>query len=485
MAEPKTDLPDSAVDVSFQTPEAADQAMHLGIPTRIPIINITSETDRSKSIQSDKTEVQAQIATSIEQSRAPSKNGESPDGISSASLWCPATLRSHASLVEWNIVFCEFCKQSLSPPEKKEKSAEDNKEKVNEKEEKVNKEDKDKGGKEPDIIYKNKYLDTGNDILSVHTWHEQLDLERERQSINTVGSAKAVIEVISIVVTDAEREDFSWSDRNEVFQNIIKNPKVVVDEGGREIVVNSKPVIKALRKIITYYPDLQLIGQSLTLVPPYCVYYHHMEEIRAYQLTWTGANGHEARQKHPMEKRNDFTPCNEETYHHLSMLGDIMEKQEFETVTEEMSRYQRSPPVATYRMLWLLLKPGTTVYTNLGGSIDACVISSVSFDFAVGKPPEKYRVNLWYLDFDGVKLGRCPCHIDIWPFDGEREITHLDVIPSKYYDNKDDGEMRRRLESRGRKYFNLISGAQVDYEGETLGDQRRWVRFQVVIMLRH
>ncbi|ROW03607.1 hypothetical protein VPNG_07168 [Cytospora leucostoma] len=477
MEEPRTAVPDSAVDFNVQSSDDANKAMPPETPVQIPIIDVSSEPGRLNSTKTDKTEAQAGDAISSKESKISSANDGPPDGASSAPLWCPVTLRSHASLVEWGVSFCESCKQNLTPPEKK--LAEDNKDEK--------KEDNDEGKeevdkKDQDIAYKIKFLDEEGFIISVNTWHEQLDLDRERQSITKLGSAKPIIEVISVVRTDIAENDHSWNDRDGLFQDIIKDPNVTVDHGGREIVVNSRPILTALRRIITYYPGLQLIGQSFTLEPPYCVYYHHMQDIRAYQLTWTGADGYETRQKHPMEKRKGFTPCNEETYNHLNMLRDVMEEhQELETVTDEIDRYRRSPPVATYRMLWLLLKPGTTVYANLGGSLAACVISSVTFKVVVGKPPEKYRVNMWYLDFDGVKLGRCKCSIDVKPFDGEREITHLDVIPSKYYDNEDGGALRRRLVARGEKYFGLLSGAQVDYEGETLGDQRRWIQGRVII----
>ncbi|KAK7742341.1 hypothetical protein SLS53_004486 [Cytospora paraplurivora] len=470
MEEPRTTPRNSAVDFEPQSPENADRETPLETPVQMPIIDVTSDPACVNSTKTDRTEAQAGGADSSKGPKTSSTNDEPPDGASSAPLWCPVTLRSHASLVEWGISYCDSCKQNLTPPEKKlaEENKDEKKEDKDEVKEEIHKKDQ-------DIVYKIKFLDEEGFIISVNTWHEQLDLDRERQSITKVGYVKPIIEVISVVRTDIAENDHSWNDRDGLFQDIIKDPNVTVDHGGREIVVNSRPILTALRRIITYYPGLQLIGQSFTLEPPYCVYYHHMEDIRAYQLTWSGADGHETRQKHPMEKRKGFMQCNEETYNHLNMLRDIMEHQELETVTEEIARYRRSPPVATYRMLWLLLKPGTTVYANLGGSLAACVISSVSFKVVVGKPPEKYRVNLWYLDFDGVKLGRCKCSIDVKPFDGEREITHLDVIPSKCYDIEDGGELRRRLVARGEKYFSLLSGAQVDYEGETLGDQRRWV----------
>lgn len=462
----RTILPDSAVDMSFPGPEAAGTTTH---PVQRPTIDVGEITDQTKSIRIDEKEAQTEIATPVEPPITSSKNGDATGDSSSASLWCPATLRSHAALMDWGFSFCKLCKQSLSPPDKKTVSVEDSKEPVSK--------------TDSEIIYKLKFLDNSNRCMSVHTWHEQVDLERERNPTHLVGSAKPIVEVISILMTDIDEEEISWGDRDQVFRDVIKNPKVGVDYSGRELVVNSRPVLKTLRKIIKYYPGLELIGQSLRMAPPYCVFYHHMDDIKAYQLTWTGAPDHETRQKHTMEKQDGFEPCDEETYHHLDVLWGAMKKQGFDAVTEEVARYQRPTPVATYRMLWLLLKPGTTVYASLGGSLAACVISSVSFREMAGKSPKKYRVNLWCLDFDGVKLGRCPFHIDVWPFDGEREILNLDIIPAKYYDSGDGGELRRRLESRGRKYFRLLSGAQVDYEGETLGNQRRWVGSQATSVM--
>lgn len=447
-----------------------DESIQNQIPTSI---TGTSSLGCNSSTQTD--EAAAGIAKDV------SKESSSPDAASLSSLWCPVTLRSHASLVEWGILRCNSCNQTLSPPRENEvKPPEDNT-----KNDAPEPEDK----KAPEIVYKVKFLDEYNDVLSVQNWHEQLDLERERKAMPTTpGSAKPIVEVISIVTTDltSDDDDFSWNDREQVIRNVIKNATVVADYGGREIVLNSRPVLVALRRIITYYPGLQLVGQSLKLEQPYCVYYHHMEDIESYLRTWAGASGHETRPPHPVEKRPGFTPCNEETHHHLSMLSHVMKKQETHAlVTEELTRYKSSPPVATYQMLWLLLKPGTTVYANIRGNMSAYVVSSVSFDATIEKPPEKYRVNLWYLDFDGVKVGRCRCHMSVVPFDGEREINHLDIIPSSYYDKEDGGELRRSLEARGKRYLSLLSGAQVDYDGESLGNQRRLVRSKPNIMVKH
>jgi hypothetical protein len=151
------------------------------------------------------------------------------------------------------------------------------------------------------------------------------------------------------------------------------------------------------------------------------------------------------------------------------------------SIEEEKSRHAQTPAVATYPLLWLLFKPGTTVYTQVDKSPAACVVQSIDF---TPKSSSAYHIKLWYLEFDGRRLGRRQCSRLLLPYDGEKEITSLDVYPFEYQDKVDDGAMRKRLENRGERYYKLLSGGQAYYSGESLGEQIRWVsHFPVIILI--
>jgi hypothetical protein len=79
------------------------------------------------------------------------------------------------------------------------------------------------------------------------------------------------------------------------------------------------------------------------------------------------------------------------------------------------------------------------------------------------------------LNTDGRRVGICECERIISPYEGQREITSLSVFPAEFLDASDGGETRRRLESRGEKFYRYLGGAHVHYRGESLGPEGRWV----------
>ena len=70
-------------------------------------------------------------------------------------------------------------------------------------------------------------------------------------------------------------------------------------------------------------------------------------------------------------------------------------------------------------------------------------------------------------DFDGTIVGRRPYRLIISPFQGEREIASLKIVPAQYIDAIDLTQ-RKRLEDRGEKFWGMLLGKQMDYKGFSL-----------------
>ncbi len=114
---------------------------------------------------------------------------------------------------------------------------------------------------------------------------------------------------------------------------------------------------------------------------------------------------------------------------------------------------------------------------QVDGSVQACVVKSVSFNnSSVSKLSASYTLEMWYMDFDGQRFGRCECDRKIAPFEGEREITSLNVFPCEYLDSTDGALTRKQLEARGEKFYRYLRCAQVHYSGKSLGSESKWVR---------
>ncbi len=66
--------------------------------------------------------------------------------------------------------------------------------------------------------------------------------------------------------------------------------------------------------------------------------------------------------------------------------------------------------------------------------------------------------------------------MEIKPFSGEKPITSLTVIPCDIWDKTDNDELRQRLVKEGRRWFDFLSGKQVEYSGELASPDKKPVR---------
>jgi hypothetical protein len=141
-------------------------------------------------------------------------------------------------------------------------------------------------------------------------------------------------------------------------------------------------------------------------------------------------------------------------------------------------------------MLWLLFKPGKTVYMESGGQLYAYVIRSMEVDKGILSATSRlqspqYVVELWNLDFDGRFVGRTCTLVTIAHFDGERQVTSLKIFPCEFIDRQDNGETRRNLEDLGAKWYSYLRGRQLFYSGELIGPPKRQVNTRYAQLLRN
>ncbi|KAK8115439.1 hypothetical protein PG984_011941 [Apiospora sp. TS-2023a] len=278
---------------------------------------------------------------------------------------------------------------------------------------------------------------------------------------------------IRTVVQTNIKEDFMPHDRERVArrimsEGILRNPKYDVEVISEDIKILSRRIIDVLKQLTTYYPGMVLTGDDVTLEEPYVFAFHNLEKIKSYQQD----RPDQSDAAHP----NGY---DEETRRQLRVLCDAVELKHGMNVEQEMARYAAPTPKATFKMLWLLFKPGETVYTRVNGGWQACVVKEVDFEHhTVCKLSSSYTLDLWHLDFDGRRLGRCKCVREIVPFDGEMEIVSLGTFPAQYLDKSDGGKTRQRLEARGEKFYKYLNIAHVHYSGESLGPEARQVSIE-------
>ncbi|CAP67139.1 uncharacterized protein PODANS_1_21540 [Podospora anserina S mat+] len=325
---------------------------------------------------------------------------------------------------------------------------------------------------QPMVAYSVEYIDREEGHIGIRPWPTTFDLDVARQGV--LKYKASVFSVVTVLKTSHAPEVFRYiSDdlRRDRVSRMMEDPGVTVNVHATKIVVGSQALLKALRMVVRYYPQLDLEGRSLELDEPYAVIGHHLEELESLR-------GDIGAEKHAPDSiprvasepgADDDEDLNAKAGEHLGLLLDYLHANVYkDRIPAERSLHQRN--LCTFEMLWLLFKPGTTVYVEFRGNLAAHVVQSVVSDAAILSDPKQrltpYKIRLWSLTYDGRFVGRSSTEVVLPPFGGERAITSLKVFPCEYFDKSDGGKTKRRLEENGKKWYNLLLGKQVRYRGE-------------------
>lgn len=403
----------------------------------------------------------------------------------SASLWCPVRGRNHANLIEFGLKRCPLCHQDLDPPleigpraesvDASEKASEDGSSDGSQSDKNS------EAAQESAPKFSIQFLDNTRGHITMRPWHEIIDLDTERTKISH--QTEPPVETVTVVITSISsefRKHMAPMQLENFASGLLTNPNYTMEIDYIRVDIGSDHIRQALRQIVTYSPESTLSRGITYMSVPYCLFYHHRDAITAYQRTFKGAKDYDESigRLDCMTQKPGFKPCDEITYNHLGELRNAIESQNLAAVLEEKKRHDQSPALATFGMLWLILKPGTTVYTKIHGRLAACVIKAFNFSppFSLRRESTAYRVQLWHLQYDGKVLGRHELTRWISAFEGEKKFINLEIIPAEFYDAYDGGQLRKSLEARGEKYFKFISGPrQVEYRGDSLGNVAYWV----------
>ncbi|KAF6836635.1 hypothetical protein CMUS01_05339 [Colletotrichum musicola] len=160
--------------------------------------------------------------------------------------------------------------------------------------------------------------------------------------------------------------------------------------------------------------------------------------------------------------------------------------------------------------LWLLFRPGVEVISQDGKQAYRVVgVTSVKHSVGVAsrwewfgssqnkrKRQAPFTISCVYIDFDGENIAPVSKVFDFKRFDGEREVTSLEVYPLRCHPAKrsdftdsaweevkdlpENQRYRRKLIQRGVKFLDIASVKHMYYTGSTL-EVREEVESQVVV----
>ncbi|KAK4195110.1 putative ATPase family AAA domain-containing protein 3B [Triangularia verruculosa] len=235
----------------------------------------------------------------------------------------------------------------------------------------------------------------------------------------------------------------------------------------REMVVHSEYLRAALRAVVGYYPGFEGISRGeevLKIAAPYLVLVHHWEELEAYKTAQLS--------------------CHAATTGggHIDLLFNFLTGLYGEGLEQEKKRWAEGR--ATYDYFYHLLKPGSVVYRSVGSENTAYVVSGINFLSSSARQMEPTTtttgeiygqqgmlVYMWNLTYRKGVMKRVMIQRVVYPWDGEREIGSLPVVPGRWVGYK----VRERMVDRGRMYWAL-AGVGVyyrEYEGYLGGEKGR------------
>ena len=171
-----------------------------------------------------------------------------------------------------------------------------------------------------------------------------------------------------------------------------------------------------------------------------------------------------------VESTDESTEAKEHAEFILNFL-----KSDFGDISRVLDNFESvTPPnLVKYCDLWMLYRPGTTVYSHANGEWEAFVVDDLD-GMQIRKPSQNNRhaltrldLRAWSMNFDGEVYGRVWSIHCVAPFHGVRDIGSLALVPEKFL--LDGNTIKESLLSRGKKFCQF----QVQYcqESETSPSQ--------------
>ncbi|KAK7972492.1 hypothetical protein PG988_006626 [Apiospora saccharicola] len=251
----------------------------------------------------------------------------------------------------------------------------------------------------------------------------------------------------------------------DVGREMLNDPLLDISVRRISVLVHSKALVQIIKSVVSYYPGVNLDSKPVRLIEPFPIIVHHLSQLEDILRSPDALDT--VPSSHPWTKETKQL-----VHQQLEAFLQFFKRPNYTSlIEEEAERHSRG--YCTFRMLWYLLRPGSTVYVSRDGRLGAHIIAKVKVDRKIMRPEvtsaKPYEISLWYLDFDGRHIGRCAVSVSIPAFEGERAIASLKVFPVEYRDNMDEGKTRKELESMGKRWFQYLLGSQAHYKGEFMG----------------
>lgn len=219
--------------------------------------------------------------------------------------------------------------------------------------------------------------------------------------------------------------------------------------------IRSKRLIKLFQDVVREYPTQSFKGDGIMVDHPYKLLAHYYKDLEAVanQPLSDSSSTEEENTNDPVS--TDIAPIlDQDTKSDLDVLLNWF-KPFYEKAFEPEALLHRTGAVS-YKHLWFLFRPGSTVYAKIGGKIAGFVFATGEDRMDRLKDRYEWLAHCWNLSYNGRRVVRTVTTFTIRRFEGVKPITSLQVYPSSYLDATDGGKTKSRLEELGDKYYKLL-----------------------------
>jgi len=236
--------------------------------------------------------------------------------------------------------------------------------------------------------------------------------------------------------------------------------------------IYSPAIIHALRSVVKYYPDQNLMGETVIIPAPYAILVHHEKELNDYKEKY-----------HPSLLEEPICPKEKKAYEDIQLLQVFLKQTIMPQV--ELERERNRKGLETWDMLWLRRRPGATFKIHLVGINSGWTTGVIEGlrNGTVGFGGIPWTVDYWCLDYNGNCLGTLKRCFGRDRFEGEKEIRNELIIPDSAFEEPFDESVRKFVE-RGEKCLKLLSKQCQYYKGTTFNFPHQQVSTKCFILSR-
>lgn len=216
------------------------------------------------------------------------------------------------------------------------------------------------------------------------------------------------------------------------------------------MIIHSEYLINALRAIVSYNPDLNLLGDTVKINAPYRAVVHYREALARYK-------SHQ-----PASHSSDFVRV---TAEHIDVLLNFIEQTLGDSIRKEEERYTRSIPVATFDNYWMALRPGEVIYANNEDVWQPHIISTLSQETISDGQKRQWLVSCWLVELGNSKIVRKMFQYRLPSWTGEQVIHSLDIMPVRFFPDAPNQMLEKQIRL-GKLYWELLQRpTYMEYDG--------------------